>query len=147
MKLNISRIPSMAEHGEESTVMLNISLQAGKQLAQVMQCLGIQSMRLSSRETMGSQGLGTDETHFFDDVPQPILKWGSNSIYPLSRFMEAFGISEIHLEAEEGDLDTLSAMWAQLQGTPATRTLSSLRRTTNAGDYKGRIPDAEMIEL
>ena len=93
MKLSISRIPSMAEHGEESTVMLNISLQAGKQLAQVMQCLGIQSMRLSSRETMGSQGLGTDETHFFDDVPQPILKWGSNSIYPTWRHCRPCGRS------------------------------------------------------
>ena len=144
MKLNISRIPSMAEHGEESDTMLNISLQAGKQLAQLFQCLGIQSVRMSDRETMCGVRLGVDETHFFDGVPRGIVKWSHPSIDPISRMMESFGISEIHLEPEEGDMDTLSAMWSQLQGTPATRTIPRYGEPVVSS---ARFDDAEEIEL
>lgn len=143
MKLSISRIPSMAEHGEESNTMLNISLQAGKQLAQIFQCLGVQSMRLSERETMGSRGLDVDETHFFEGVPQAMLKWANCTEGALATLMEAFGISDISLEPEEGDMETLEAMWSQLQGMPATRVLP----TSESNGTEPATVDAETIEL
>jgi hypothetical protein len=115
MRMNVSRVPSMAERGGDSKVMLNISLQAGKQLAQVMQFLGISSIRLSSVETMGSSNLKMDEVRFFDGVPQGLFKWSNNCLSGLCSFMEAFGILEVSLEPDSGDEQTLSRMWTMLE--------------------------------
>lgn len=127
MKMNVTRVQAMMDHDDPKT-MLNLSMQASKSLAQILQACGIRVIRLSTVETMGGHELKPTETTFFDGVPFEIAKWVTPAIDAIAVLMSAFGISSISLEADRKDMAELRRSWSYL-----TSDETQLKQVREAG--------------
>lgn len=113
MKMNMTRVQAMMQHPDPKT-MLNLSMQAAKDLSQTLQACGIKSIRLASVETMGGSELKPVETAFFDGVPHEIAKWVVPAVDGMAAFMSSFGISSISFDADRKDMSELRRSWSYL---------------------------------
>ena len=113
MKMNMTRVQAMMQHPDPKP-MLNLSMQASRDLAQTLQACCVKSIRLASVETMGGSELKPVETTFFDGVPYEITKWVAPAVDGIASFMSAFGISSISFEADRKDLAELRRSWSYI---------------------------------
>lgn len=113
MKMNMTRVQAMVQHPGPKT-MLNLSMQAAKDLANTLQACGIRSIRLASVETMGGSELKPVETTFFDGVPPEISKWVVPAVDGIAALMSSFGISSISFDADSKDVSELRRSWSYI---------------------------------
>lgn len=136
MKMNVTRVQAMMDR-EDPKTMLNLSMQASKDLAQTLQACGVRSIRLSTVETMGGHELKPTETEFFDGVPFEITKWVAPALDAIAAFMSAFGISSISFEADRKDMAELRRSWSYL-----TSDETQVRQVKEAGTLVPQTPQA-----
>ena len=114
MKLNIGRVRAIRDKGNPFE--MNISLQVGKNVSYIMQVCGIQSLRSELRRTLGSTVPELVEVRYFDNAPQELLSFSDNVKTQMVAMLASFGITEVTLVEEEGDLDNLKKIWEFVLG-------------------------------
>ena len=110
MKMGMTRVQAIMDHAD-AKVMLNLSMQAAKDLSQTLQACGIRSIRLATVETMGEHTMHPAQVDYFDGVPDAIAKWTVPAIDGIAALMAAFGISSISFEHDENDARDLARNW------------------------------------
>ena len=120
MKLNIGRVRSIRERNNPFE--MNVSLQVGKNVSYIMQVCGIQSLRAELRKTLGSTVPELVEVRYFDNAPQELLSFSDNVKTQMVAMLASFGITEVTLVEEEGDLDNLKKIWEFVLGRTESRS-------------------------
>ena len=110
MKMSVTRVQSIMDRSNPA-LMLNLSMQAARDLAQTFQAMGVRSVRLATVETMGGSELRAQEVEYFDEAPDDILSWSKAAIRHVASYMAAFGISSVTLECDESDMPELRRTW------------------------------------
>lgn len=112
--MNIGRVRAIRDKGNPFE--MNISLQVGKNVSYIMQVCGIQSLRSELRRTLGSTVPELVEVRYFDNAPQELLSFSDNVKTQMVAMLASFGITEVTLVEEEGDLDNLKKIWEFVLG-------------------------------
>lgn len=155
MKLNIGRVRAIRDKGNPFE--MNISLQVGKNVSYIMQVCGIQSLRSELRRTLGSTVPELVEVRYFDNAPQELLSFSDNVKTQMVAMLASFGITEVTLVEEEGDLDNLKKIWEFVLGRTESRSSDdksvdepygvSKPEETVVGGKTPDVPDNEPMEI
>lgn len=108
MRLEINRHPAAMERGAFAGM---VSAKAGQGLAELMQYVGIASISLAERRSFLGSGMSVESVEPFEGVPQDLMYYMASMADGMAKCMEAFGIVKLSLQPEDGDLDSLAAVW------------------------------------
>lgn len=109
-------------------VVTALSGQVAYHLAQILEVLGISSIRIAKDETIGGFAPYVAEISFFDEVPPEIVQWADPAKHGLASMLYAFGMMALYLELdpEGGELGHLRSVWdAIIRSRPEAPRLSS----------------------
>lgn len=113
MKINVSRRQELANR-PDSGLALDLSVKVAQNMANVMQLIGLETVRLAQSDSLGESRMVHGDHAFFQETPSGLVKATEPTIPAICSLLASFGVTAISLTPDEGDMQTLSTMWLSM---------------------------------